>query len=271
MNNNSILLVNPDYNPELNQHYSLVLRTGFDTFSYLIIDKENQQLLALYDEQECQSSYGKFIEKSKHDPYLQIPFKETTLAFLPQDYQLVPEEIYEDSQINAYLNFFNTKGTKQIFVSDVFNQKIKTIFSLPSSVSNTIQEKFSNAQLTTQSSGLLDLIAKTKEEQILVDFTVNSFQLIYINNGQLQFHQNFEFENTDELNYYILLTANQLKINTHHIQLKLSGIIHPDDEKWNNLKNYFNDIQLLELEVPYNISILEDMPLQYYSSLLALI
>ncbi|WP_379089906.1 hypothetical protein [Pedobacter sp. UC225_65] len=50
----------------------------------------------------------------------------------------------------------------------------------------------------------------------------------------------------------------------------MAGIIHDGDEKYNCLLKYFTSIQFINITNEPAQEILDEMPLHYYSSLLAL-
>lgn len=270
MSNNSILLIDPSFEPANSQNLSLLVKIGADTFSYAIIDTENKFVHAVYDEQECTSGYEKLKERLKSDAYLKLNYKDVKVAAHTQNLLYVPQELFNESEITLYTKFFADTDVKNVYVQPSLQQRVQTIFALPSSLEQLINENWENCTKLQQNAGLTELATKIDVESIIIDFTVGSFQLIYVKDGNVIFTQSYQFDDVEELTYYLLLIVNQLNIDSKQASLKVCGIIHQGDDKWNSLAQYFDNITFLVISTKLDTNILDDMPAHYYTSLLAL-
>ena len=270
MSNNSILLIDPNFEPENSKNLNLLVKIGADTLSYAIIDNDNKFVHAVFDEQECESGYEKLRERLKTDTYLKLPYQHVKVATHTQNIVFVPQELFNESDVALYTNFFADADSQNVYVQPSLTQNLHTIFSLPQSVEKTINENWQDSTKLQQNAGLIELVSKLSSDHILIDFTVGSFQLCYIKEGKIVFTQSYQFEDIEELTYYILLIVNQLEITAKHTDVKACGIIHEGDDKWNLLAQYFNQVDLLSISSDLDTNILDDMPSHYYTSLLAL-
>jgi len=278
MNNNSILLIDPNFEPASSTNLSLLVKIGADAFSYAIIDDERKLVHAVYDEQECEDGYEKFNERLKHDAYLQLKYQHVKVAIHTQNIIFVPQELFEsvtesvinENEIAVYSKYFTDADSKRVYVQPSLQQNFYTVFSLPAPVEKLIDENWGDQQRLQQNAGLIELAAKLDQDSLIIDFTVGAFQLIYVKNNSVVFVQSYQFDGIDELTYYLLLIVGQLKINTGQTSIKVCGIIHQGDEKWNCLAKYFDSIELLILSSDLDTNVLDDMPAHYYTSLLAL-
>lgn len=287
MNNNSILLINPDFEPSNSTNLNLLVKIGADTFSYAIIDDKRKLVHAVYDEQECEDGYEKFNERLKNDAYLQLQYQNVKVAAHTQNIVFVPQEFMkaEDKEqraegfdrlsltpekIAVYSKYFTDMDSKRVYVQPSLQQNFYTVFSLPASVEKLIDENWADQQRLQQNAGLIELATKLDQDSLIIDFTIGAFQLIYAKNNSVVFAQSYQFDGIDELTYYLLLIVGQLKINTDQTLVNVCGIIHQEDEKWNCLAKYFGNIELLFLSSDLDTNILDDMPAHYYTSLLAL-
>ena len=270
MNNNSILLIDPDFEPANSANLSLLVKIGADTFSYAIIDNEKKFVHAVYDEQECESGYQKLNERLKTDAYLKLDYKNVKVATHTPNVIFVPQELYNEDDVKVYSKYFVDANSNNVYVQPTLQQAFNTIFSVPASAEKVIDENWGENIKLQQNAGLIELAANIKDDTFIIDFTVGSFQLIYVKQQQVAFMQSYEFEDIEELTYYLLLIVNQLNVNTAQTAVKVCGIIHEGDEKWNCLSQYFNQTDLLVLSTDLDTNILDDMPAHYYTSLLAL-
>jgi hypothetical protein len=270
MNNNSILLIDPNFEPANSTRLSLLVKIGADTFSYAIVDETEKLVHAVYDEQECESGYHKLNERLKNDAYLKLNYKNVRVATHTPNVIFVPQELFNENDISIYTKYFEEADSKNVYVQPTLQQAFQTIFSLPIAVEKLIDENWQTNTKLQQNAGLIELASKVKQDSLIIDFTAGSFQLIYLHQEKIAFMQSYQFDDIEELTYYLLLIINQLNIDTNQTEAKVCGIIHEGDEKWNCLAQYFNQIDLLVLATDLDTNILDDMPAHYYTSLLAL-
>ncbi|RYG08847.1 MAG: DUF3822 family protein [Chitinophagaceae bacterium] len=271
MSNNSILLIDPSFEPANSTNLSLLVKIGTDTFSYAIIDSERKFVHVVYDEQECESGYEKLKERLKIDSYLRLAYANVKVATHTQNIIFVPKELFNENDVPLYTKFFADVDSENVYVQPSLQQSIHTIFSLPHSVEKVIQENWSNSVKMQQNAGLIELTAKINTNSLIIDFTVGSFQLFYIKDEKIAFTQSYQFEDVEEFTYYLLLIVSQLNINVKEINIKTCGIIHEGDAKWNLLIQYFNKVDFLAISSNLDTNILDDMPAHYYTSLLSLL
>ncbi len=270
MNNNSILLIDPAFDPQLSEKLSLVVKISADTFSYAIIDDEQKLVYAVYDEQECENGYQKLNERLKIDSYLKLPYQNVKVAAHTQNLICVPNELLENSNISTQSSYFTAADSENMYAQPTANSDFTTIFSLPKLAERTMNENWPNSKKFQLNAGLLNLASYMTNDTIIIDFSVGCFEFIYVKDKKIIFQQTYQFDGTEEFTYFLLLALKQLNVDTQLTQLKTCGIIHLNDEKWNCLTEYFNSVDFLTIKLDINTDILEDMPTHYYTSLLSL-
>lgn len=267
--NNSILLLDPSFDPATASACNLLIKVGQDSFSYAIINKETQQVNAVFDEQECEDGLQKLSERLKTDPYLTLPYQKVKVAVHTPNVIAVPNDLYHEATLANHTPYFIGSHTGSLYQQSHSHFGFTTVFALSKAAEDTLNS-FNLSQLFTLDAGLLALAANIGENGLLIDFTANSFQVLYLKNQQVVFQQNYEIENLDEFNYYLLLMINQLGIAPKETPLFLSGIVHEGDERYNCLSKYFVQLQFINGQTALNQGILDDLPSHYYSNLLAL-
>jgi hypothetical protein len=268
-NNNSILLIDPAFDPATASSCNLLVKVGLDSFSYAILNKETNQVSAVFDEQECENGAQKFAERLKTDSYLTLPYQEVKVAVHAQNAIAVPNDLYTKDSLNAHAQFFTEAPVGDLYTQTQHHFGFTTIFSIPKTTNETLTS-FTDGKKYSQHAGLLALAEKINDTTLLLDFSVGSFNALYIQNQQVVFQQCYEIDSQDEFNYYVLLMMNQLDINTKETNLYLTGIIHEGDDKYTCLLKYFSKADFIAASNDLDQQILDDMPSHYYSSLLAL-
>jgi len=272
MNNNSILLLNPDFEPSLSSILTLLVKIGTDTFSYAIIDEKNKYVHALYDEQECDSGYDKLKERLKIDAYLQLDYKKVNVAANTINQVFVPQELFATAEVSSYSKFFADDDFKKVYVQPILAGKLSfsSVFAFDAALEHALDSCWKGSIKAPDNIGLVSLAAKSDQDTVIIDFSVKSFHIVFSRAKTIAFAQSYQFEDIDELTYFIMLVIKQLNIDNSKTDLKLCGIIHEGDDKWNLLNQYFKNIDFLIADWQLDTNILDDMPAHYYTSLLAL-
>ena len=267
---NSLLLVDPDFDPANAAECVLLMRVTTDSFSYAIIDRNTRQLNAVYDYQQCDAPEA-FSSRLKTDGYLAIPFKEVKASIFTESTIAIPDELYDASNLNDYAKFFAVEQSNNLYTQTVDDFGFKSIFTLSNKMDEALNSSLRNCRVFDQNAPVLAMAKHHAADSLLLDFTAGSFNAVYTRAGKLIFQKHFEVENSEEFNYYLLLIINQLKLRTAETAVFLTGIIHEDDAIYSCIAKYFKTINFTEAPaIDSDNRILDDMPAHYYSSLLAL-
>jgi len=273
MNNskNSILLVDPEFDPNTAPDCHLLLKIAGDGFSYAVIDKNSKQLKAVFDQQECEDTVAELTAALKNDGYLRLPFGKVKVSVYTPNTITVPDDIFNVQEIKAYLNFFPEDASEQLHARPFAQFGFTSVFSLEQFLEKTLDSYLANAAKYEQNAPVLALGAAANGNSLLLDFTAGSFNALLLDTKRVIFQNSYSIANAEEFNYYLLLLIQELKLETKEITLLLSGIVHENDEIYQCLNKYFNTIYFnLPPADDIDHTILDDMPAHYYSSLLAL-
>lgn len=269
-NNNNILLIDPAFDPAASSACNLLVKVGTDHLSYAILNKETKQVYVVFDEQECEDGTLKLAERLKTDPYLTLAYQEVKTAIHTPDSIAIPNEAYNENSLTTHSKFLTGANQSNLYTQSLDHFGFTTIFALPKATDQLLSTHLSNPKRYQHNAGLFALAENVIGTALFLDFSVGSFHALYLKDQQVVFQQCYEIENIEEFNYYLLLIINQLNINPKETHIHLAGIIHQEDEKYNCLLKYFTSIQFIDIDNQPEQEILDEMPLHYYSSLLAL-
>jgi hypothetical protein len=270
-NQNSILFIDPKFDPDTAASCTLLVKVGVDNFSYAIINKELNKVVAVYDEQEVPDVSIKLSERINADPYFNLSFKEVKIAVSTTNIIDIPNEFYTNEVGKLQAKFFQQPYSETIYTTSHSNFNFTSIFSFSSVIDGLINQSFANSKKYQQNTALLKLAENYTANSLFIDFTVRSIQVLYLAESGIAFQQGYEIETVEEFNYYLLLITNQLAINFNETAIYVSGIIDQEDQKYICLQKYFNDIKFLSpVDFKLDQKVLADMPAHYYTTLLAL-
>ncbi|WP_316841352.1 DUF3822 family protein [Pedobacter gandavensis] len=268
---NSILLVDPEFDPSTAPDCNLLLKITADSFSYAIIDKTNNQLKAVYDQQESKDIPHDLAIKLKNDSYLNLAFKDIKVAVYSENSISIPTELFDANNLDQYAKFFTEEQSDNLYVRPFANYGFTSIFTLQRFMDETLADALLSCKLFDQVAPMLAMVQDKASKTLVLDFTAASFTAVLTTGDNLIFRNCYEIENAEEFNYYLLLLINQIQIDTEETEVLLSGIVHEDDAYYQCLEKYFQKITFnTPLSDQVDHKILEDMPAHYYSSLLAL-
>jgi len=272
-NNNSILFVDPNFDPNAASHCNLLLKITADTFSYVIVHAENKRVEVLYDRQNLQDQKQELLPLLHADPYLSLAFNSVTVCSYTINSISIPQDFYNEAELDNYSSYF----TELEHYSDTLNavaitdMPFKTLFLFPQVVEDALTTYWPNARKFEQTAPLLSDLKHQMGFHLTVDFTAGSFFAMLVKNGELIFQNFFMTEDADEFAYYLMLIFKQLQLDAEQIDVLVSGIINDGDAQMEILRKYFRSVEWNEAKLEQlQDSVLEDMPAHYYTSLLAL-
>lgn len=267
---NSILLLDPEFDPDTAHLCNLLLRITNDSFSYAIINEEHKRLKAVFDEQECDDIIQTLKSNLRNDPYLKYPFKAVKIAVATENCITVPNELFQDTAVNSYSNFFAAKNAQPIHTRQNAHFDFTTVFNLEETLEQELDTQF-KAAAKYEPGVALAKMAEGVENGLYIDFTAGTASVLLLAQSKLVYKNSFETDSAEEFNYYLLLMISQLGIGIKQTPVFLSGIINEGDEKYLIVQKYFSSIGFSDpANSDLDCTILEDMPNYYYSNLLAI-
>jgi hypothetical protein len=169
------------------------------------------------------------------------------------NFTIIPKELYRAGDLTGYSRFLAIEPGDVILVNEL-DASNQVFFKLKQTFANSITRHFDLKNVYFSGKALIAAINTLKDtgQNLYAHVEGRMLQLVYINNGELKFYNTFEFNNPEELMYYIVLTANELEVNLDKSSLILSGEVSFSDKKIqlvNELlaKVYFNQTQQLLL------------------------
>lgn len=268
---NSIILVDPDFDVNSASNCDLLIKVTADNFSYAIIDGSENRLVVLYDHQECTDVVGTLTAQIDNEQYFSIPFRTVKASVYTRNAIAIPNDFFDADNLDTYAKFFSVRQADRLHLQRLEGRDFTSIFNLTSSLEELLENRFASGKIFDHTAPLLTLPSKVPGKNLTLDFTVGSFNAMLTDGQELIFQNCYETEDAEEFNYYLLLMIHQLELDTAATTVALSGIIHDGDKKFEAIKQYFPKVEFnVHQADKLDVAILEDMPDQYYSSLLAL-
>jgi len=240
----------------------LSIQFSLDGFSFCILHKDSRTFTALYDYtfEELNNNPQKLLENVtsifKDQTLLQKKYHSISVNHRNELATLVPKSLFDEEKLGAYVSF-NTKVYKndQIVYDEIKNHDIISVYIPYTNINNFLLDQFKEFEFKHNSNILIESLLSIYKYSLVPHMFAhihnNHFELVVIADKKLQLYNTFRFSTKEDFIYYVLFTAEQLKLNPEKFELVLLGAIEKDDELFNIAYTYIRNVSLLENRSKY--------------------
>jgi hypothetical protein len=234
----------------------LTLRVATNGFSYAVTDTLNHSVITT-----CSISFEDFPKTRKTEEHFARAFADQSDLSDPYDEiivlhdnnlnTLVPNALFDEEFAGSYLQF-NTK----VFESDFFahdnleKNDVVNVYIPYVNINNYLIDQFGPFEYKHASSilipKLLDYTKNNDVAQMFVHFGSVNFEIIVAQNRKLLLFNSFEYQTPADFVYYLLFTAEQLRLNPEHFPLHILGDLDSESEFYQLAYKYVRHIRLLD-------------------------
>lgn len=266
--NEQIQLTASDFDATQAKTYELYLEIGSNYYNYAIIDPQNQSVKAI-------SNRTSNIYNGIYDGLLKSNFAKTKISLTTQKFTFVPTQLFHESATENFIKYIGATENEEICTQQLIGEGITMIYALPKLQLDKIGSYFPNAQIYPQIApffkGISFAFSQISTSQLFINFRDGLAEVIIFNHHKFQFYNIFEFQNEDELMYFVLLSAQENNIKPASATLKLSGSVETEDEIFKQLLKHFPHTEMTDQDsLPLFYQGLEKPVMPRFFSLLAL-
>jgi hypothetical protein len=184
-------------------------------------------------------------------PFIKAGFwREIKIAFKNQKFIQVPSDLFDVNASERYLKF----NAHVHPVTDVIHHhtlslsRAVTVFAVPLALQQFMEETYPQRQFSFvhQSSALIEGImaaARTQEDQPLYVYIDRfKFHILYVNNGQLTYYNQFSIHNFQDYIKYIMLVMNSLRIDQQTSQVIVWGYLGNNSPHYHEFYQYVQNV-----------------------------
>ncbi len=262
MSNQNYHYRNPDFNAGQTDGCTLLVQLGTVTFSYAVISEAGLQVL------EDNISLAELIEPSEAHQLIFGNYKESIIGLPQNGFTFVPYGLFKPELVSDFARFLDVKSDEKVFSQPLDNHN-QMIYKVKESIADIIAEKFDVKNTVFPAKGWINAAAKNEpaNNDIFLNVENDKVSLLNFKDGKLRFYNTFEYKTTDELVYFALFVADELKIQSQNAKLILSGNITQGDESSTRLNKFFGKTELNNQEI---IDLPEEIPSHAVLTLTAL-
>ena len=258
----------------------LSIQFSLDGFSFCILNKDNKTFDALYDYtfNETNNTPQKLLKNIsavfKKEELLQKKYHSVSVSHINELATLVPKPLFDEEKLKDYVNF-NTKvyANDYLVYDEIKNHDIVSVYIPYVNINNFLLDQFKEFEYKHFSSILIENLLGIYKYSIVPHMFAhicnNHFELVVIANKKLQLYNTYKFSTKEDFIYYVLFTAEQLKLNPEKLELILLGAVEKNDELYKIAYTYIRNVSLLEnrSKYKYDETISETDKRTYYTLL----
>lgn len=249
-------IIKDNYTKEVSIQFSL------DGFSFCIcnsVTKELQHFTTHTFENSVATPELLLAEIKKlfnHNSVLKQKFEAITIIHQNNLSTLVPAGLFKEDELQLYLDYNIKTLTNDFIAFDSLSQlEIKNVYVPYININNYFFQQFGEFEYKHHSTVLIDkLILHAKnntEKHFFVNVASSTFDIVIIENSKLLFYNSFSFNTKEDFIYYILFTAEQLKLNPEKFLLYFIGDIEENSEIYHITHQYVRNVDFIKLDIPF--------------------
>lgn len=200
------------------------------------LDCGNRALFSIRDE----------IEMLKNtDKMLQLSFSEVRISLLSQAFTMVPEELYSDKNPYAYLNSVCPSPASEIVRMETFTSEIRNLYLIKIDLLQFLEKSFPGVAITHFFTGMVSGIFSENRNQgtaLFINFHQNQMQILVCDAQRILLANNYDFQSTGDVAYFIMLIINQLSLDPETAMVYLSGHVNSSAELYNTIARYIRNV-----------------------------
>ena len=244
-----------DLNNQNECHLSIQL--SLDGFSFCIINKTSNEVTALYNYSFSNNSptpekhLENVTELFKKEKLLQKRYHTVNITHVNELSTPVPKAFFNPEQIKNYIKYSSKIYKNDYIVYDPLeNHDIINVYIPFVNINNFFLEKFGAFEYKHFSTILVENLMNTykysERAHVFANICEHHFEIVIIADNKLLLYNSFKYKTKEDFIYYVLFSAEQLKLNPEKFELIFSGMIEKENEIYSIAYKYVRNVSLIE-------------------------
>lgn len=231
---------------------NLSIQFSLDGFSFCIADQNNEAFFlnsyTFPKTTTIDQCLDEIIAVFKTEKQLQTDFESVFVVHQNYLNTIVPNKVFDKNELAAYLKFtVKTLATDAFDYDEISSIAAKNVYVPYTNINNFLFQNFGAFEFKHHATVLIEKLLKhNKGKQMYLHVSKNHMDIVVLNDDHLQFYNSFEYNSKEDLIYYVLFTAEQLKMDTEEFRLTLLGDIEKDSDLYTILYKYIRHISFFE-------------------------
>jgi len=248
-------LIDKSLDRENTQNYHLSIQADLNGFSFCILDIKKRTYIGLrhyhFEKVYNIDDYAdRVTELFKRDKLIGLRYKSSFFVYLTQKSTLIPESFFNESNLKAYFEFNQSLNElDEIHYNFLSEINAYNIFAIPNYIVNEIVNRIENVNLFHQATPFIKIIVKrgiNKENKyVYVNMNNKFIDIAVAARNSLYLYNTFQFQNENDLLYFVLYIYKQLNLDTRKNKLFITGEQSDNIKYQNALNKYITTVEYL--------------------------
>ncbi|WP_435132465.1 DUF3822 family protein [Formosa sp. A9] len=234
------------------KYLELSIQISLSGLSFCVLDRSKLEIITLkhidFKKHETPFQLVQHLQSLfKIEAALQEEFSSVQIIHVNELSTLVPKALFSENHLADYLKF-NSKILKTDYITfdTIESNDTVNVYVPYVNVNNFIYDHFGSFTYKHYSTILIESVLQLEKNnplpKLYLHIDINHFDIICVNNGQLQLFNTFEYTTKEDFIYYVLFTIEQLKLSPETVELVFIGQILKHDELYEIAYTYVRHI-----------------------------
>lgn len=259
------------FNKANTENYNLSIRFQPDGLFFSFFDPAESKYIGF--ESVLIPSLPEFYTHIEQNQLLRSTYKKTFCIVPSIHYSIIPSSLFLRDYSEEYLPLLNNvEITEVIKTTSIFSENAEMVYAVELAYMQLINEFFKNASVIPGVAAFIDFVLfrhrNVNSTGLFLNLNRDSFDLLFIEQGKMKFCNNFNYKAAEDLVYYTIFVADQMRINVESAQVHLFGNISTKSEIIRLLNKYVRKVNVSDSDKDINLSYaLSDIQLYKYPDL----
>ena len=280
---NKLSVIDTSFDINITTSYFLSIQLQLDGFSFCVLDPvSNEYIQFEYRTLKFNENiFDVLASELESNDLLVYPYQKVFVLYNNQNYSLIPQALYQSEKSKHFLDFcYSDKNTENERVLS-FSNKIKMadsmcVFNVPEKLTNILSKYYNSVKYFCQATPFIETAllststSSSSNHHVHINIQPSSFyfDIIVISDNNLKMHNTFKYHDQKEFLYFTLFVFEQLKLDTTHTRVFLSGNIEKNSETYSMLKTYIKQVEITNETNHFKFSsVFKNIPLQNHLNL----
>ena len=226
----------PDFEPAKAKNFELCIEIGNNYFQYGIISLVDHAVKVV-------SAKASIIFNEIENSLLQTHFKKTKLSLFTQKFTFIPSEIFKAEDLAVYSKYIQPDDSMDVHYSTIDSIGITVVYAVPKITLDKVSQYFPDAQIYPHLlpflKGVDNGFSQIDSSLLFVNFKPGFVEIAVYHHQKFQFYNTFEYQNDDELIYFILLAIQQNRLKLGSTTIKISGNVSAKSSSFERISAQF--------------------------------
>jgi hypothetical protein len=249
--------------------YILSIQVSRHGLDFSIYDNSKNKYIALQsfkfvgikDENKLTSELETVFKESD---WLTTKFQKVNFLYSNPGCTLIPQALFTEQEKNKYLAF--NQPVSDGFVTEfniLKNASAVNVFQIPVTLLKRATSTWKDLSIYHTSSVFIEsLLINYKNKVGNKTFFVHAyneyFEIVYLKDGKLYYHNTFHFRTKEDFIYFLLAALEQLKLNPEEVKIVMSGAIDKSSIYYEMVYQYIRNSEFIERNDTFNYSYVMD-------------